>query len=234
MKGNEEIVNSFKAMLRIIETTLSGKEVPFKIVDITVDDEVGAYALFDLGGERFFIMPDTSGNKVWIAGFPIENSGVGGLDSGYLGFPTEVAGVIDKYYREKPKGVFQHFDGIGDLGNVGLNEIIREEVRKVFESDYDYAAAEREYYDKEYYRQDMEEALEAEVSSALSFLQDLQGSSKKLLDQKGLSGTNPDVDKHVGQALLHINKAIEVYFESLSPEAKEEVASRLGEVKIGK
>lgn len=233
MKGNDEIVNSFKAMLRIIETTLSGKEVPFKVVDFVVDDNIGTYALFDLGGERFYITPDTKGNKVWIAGFPIENTGTTGLDSGYAGFPTEVAGVIDQYYREKPKGVFQHFDGIGDLGTVGLNEIIREEVRKVFEADYDYAAAEREYYDKEYYRQDIE-VLEAEVSSALSFMQDLQGSVKKLVDQKSLSATNENVDKHVGQAILHINKAIEVYFESLSPDVKAEVTERLGEVKIGK
>lgn len=233
MKGNEEIVNSFKAMLRIIETTLSGKEVPFKVVDFVVDDNIGTYALFDLGGERFYISPDTKGNRVWVTGFPIENTGTTGLDSGYAGFPTEVAGVIDQYYREKPKGVFQHFDGIGDLGTVGLNEIIREEVRKVFESDYDYAAAEREYYDQEYYRQDME-ALEAEVSSALSFMQDLQGSAKKLVDQKSLSSTNEGVDKHIGQAILHINKAIEVYFESLSPDVKAEVTERLGEVKIGK
>jgi hypothetical protein len=230
MKGNEEIVNSFKAMLRIIETTLSGKEVPFRVVDFIVDDNIGTYALFDLGGERFYITPDTKGNRVWIAGFPIENTGITGLDSGYAGFPTEVAGVIDRYYREKPKGAFQHFDGIGDLGTVGLNEIIREEVRKVFEAGYDYAAQEREYYD----RIDYEEAMEAEVSSALSFIQDVRGSIKKVEEQKGLGATSKVVDHHLAEAIKHMNEAITSYFETLSPDIKEVVVSRLGEIKIGK
>lgn len=210
MENKQELIYSFKAALRIIENTLSGK-VPFKIVDF-IDDNIGVYAIFEIDGELFYILPNKTGSKVWVSNLPIENTGISGLDSGYEGFPTEVAGVIEQYYREKPKGAFQTFDNIGDLGRVGLNEIIREEVRKVFEiSDV---------------------TTEAEISSALGFMQDTKSSIDKLKTQNKLSVTGSGVDKHLTEAINQINKAISNYFKNLSPEVKSKVLSRIGEIKI--
>jgi actin-like ATPase involved in cell morphogenesis len=110
-----------------------------------------------------------------------------------------------------------------------LRKIVSEELAKIISEDYDYAAAEREYYDQQDY-----EAFEAQVSSALSFMQDIQGSSKKVNGQLGLSGTNPEVDGHLNEALKHINEAIQSYFKTISPEVKTEVVQRLGEVNIDK
>ena len=110
-----------------------------------------------------------------------------------------------------------------------LRKIVSEELAKIISEDYDYAAAEREYHDKQDY-----EAFEAQVSSALSFMQDIQGSSQKVKGQLGLSGTNPEVDGHLSEAFKHINEAIQSYFKTLSPEVKTEVVERLGEVNIDK
>jgi actin-like ATPase involved in cell morphogenesis len=110
-----------------------------------------------------------------------------------------------------------------------LRKIVSDEIAKVISEDYDYAAAEREYVDKQDY-----EAFEAQVSSALSFMQDIQGSSQKVKGQLGLSGTNPEVDNHLSEALKHINEAIQSYFKTVSPEVKTEVVERLGEVNIDK
>lgn len=210
MENKQELIYSFKAALRIIENTLSGK-IPFKIVDF-IDDAIGVYAIFEIDGELFYILPNNTGSKVWVSNLPIENTGVSGLDSGYEGFPTEVAGVIEQYYREKPKGAFQNFDGIGDLGRVGLNEIIREEVRKVFET--------------------LDVTSEAEVSSALSFMQDASSSINKLKVQKELRVTDSSVDEHLTEAINQINSAIKSYFKNLSPEVKSKVLKRFGEIKI--
>jgi len=110
-----------------------------------------------------------------------------------------------------------------------IRNIIAEEFSKVFE-DYDYAAAEREHADQEYYNQ----TLEAEVSAALSFMQDAQGSKNKLNNQKSLDGTSPEVDKHIDLALEHIEHAIQIYIKTLSPEAKTEMIDRMGEINIEK
>lgn len=211
MEDRQELIYSFRAALNIIETTLSGK-VPFKIVEIHEDSKQGPYATIDIEGERFMIAPDTTGNKLWILSFPIQNTSQTGLSSGFAGFPSEVAGVIEQHYREKPKGAFQNLDGIGDLGKVGLNEIIREEVRKIFETS--------------------DISMEAEVSSALGFMQDTKGSIDKLKTQNNLSVTNQDVDKHIDEAINQINKAISNYFKKLSPEVKSKVLSRIGEIKM--
>jgi hypothetical protein len=109
-----------------------------------------------------------------------------------------------------------------------LRKIISEEFKGIFEADYDYAAAEREYADKEYYRQDME----AEISTGLSFMQDMKGSVKKLEIQKELKNTTPEVDGHIDEAITHINQAIESYFEGMDPDVKREILTRLGEVNL--
>lgn len=228
MENRQELIYSFKAALRIVENTLSGKEVPFKVVQLKEEGKYGPYAIVDIENERFYVSPDMSGNKIWVVGFPIENTSDTGLDSGFAGFPTEVAGAIDRYYAEKPRGPFQNLTGIG---TISLNEIIKEEIRKVFESDYDYAAQEREYTDRQYYQED-EAMREAEISAALSFIQDVQGSANKLIDQNQLKGTNPEVDKHLSEAIGHLHDAIEKYFDTLSPEIKDGVSRRIGEIKI--
>ena len=112
-----------------------------------------------------------------------------------------------------------------------LRKIIAEEVSKALnEEGYDYAAEERSYWDNKYYQDDTQK--EAIISSALSFMQDLQGSEKKLAGQKQLSGTSPEVDEHLSEAITHINQAIETYFKTLPQEIKNEVVGRLGEIKI--
>jgi hypothetical protein len=231
MERKEQIMHYFKGALGILERILVGKSIPFKIVDTMYTEERGPHALIDLQGERFFVAPTIEGAKLWIADFPIKNTDGSSVPPGFLGFPTEVAAAVEKYYNEKPKGNVQNVSLPGELGTINLNEIIKEEVRKVFEADYDYAAQEREYTDKQYYQED-EAAREAMISSALSFMQDVQGSEKKLTNQKQLSGTTPEVDKHLSEAINHINQAIESYFNTLSPDIKEDVSRRLGEIKI--
>jgi hypothetical protein len=108
-----------------------------------------------------------------------------------------------------------------------LRKLVAEELRKVMNEEFDYAAEERAYHDKQDY-----EAFEAEVSSALSFMQDIQSSSNKVKKQKELTGTNPEVDGHLAEAHKHINEAIQSYFKTLSPDVKAEVVERLGEVNI--
>lgn len=225
MDNRKEIEDSFKAALRILETTLSGKEVPFRIVNTFLDHN-GNYAKIDINGKRFLVVPDADGVKLWIADFPIKNTEGTPYPPGFIGFPSEVAGIIDRFYRELPKGPFQTLDGVG---TINLNEIVREEVNKVFEQGFNYAADEVEHQN----RQELE-MMEAEISSALSFIQDLQTSANRLIDQHSLSGTNPVVDEHIGEAIAHINQAIEGYFDNLTPEIKGEVANRIGEIKIGK
>jgi hypothetical protein len=226
MKNEEQVMDSFKSALSIIERTLAGREVPFKIIGVYDDDDRGPHAKIDIEGERFFAAPTTSGTKVWIAGFPISNTEGTDIPPGFLGFSTDVAGTIARYYEEKPKGPFQKLTGIG---TISLNEIIKEELAKVFE-DYDFAAAEREYADKEYYEQD----IEAEISAALSFLQDLQGSINNLKVQKELKSTEQEIDAHLEQSISHMKEAIQSYLSSLSRDVREKVVGRLGEINIEK
>lgn len=107
--------------------------------------------------------------------------------------------------------------------NKNLRKIIAEELSEIM----DYAAEERTYNDKQGY-----EAFEAEVSSALSFMQDVQSSVNKIKKQKELTGTNPEVDEHLSEAYKHINEAIQSYFKTLSSDVKTEVVKRLGEINI--
>lgn len=230
MENAEQIMDSFMAALSIVERTLAGREVPFEIVEAKYTEENGAHALTDIDGEKYYIAPTTNGAKLWIANFPIKNTDGTQVPPGYLGFPSDVAGAIANYYDTKPNGAFQRIGALGDLGTISLNELVREELQKVFSEDYDYAAAEREYTDKEYYRQ----GVEAEVSTALSFMQDMQGSLNKLKTQRELKTTNPEVDSHIQEAEKHINQAIATYLETLLPETKDVIIDRLGEVKIEK
>lgn len=225
MEDQEQIKKDFKSALRIVRNTLSGMDVPFNVVDFYFDEENGVYAKIDIEGERFFVAPTTT-SKIWIADFPIKNTEEKSLPPGFVGFPTEVAGIISKYYEEKPKGPFQNLTGIG---TISLNEIVKEEVRKVFEDDYDYAEQEREYHNKKDY-----EAFEAQISSALSLMQDLHGSINRLKNQKELMTTDTDVDEHIDKAIEHINEAVKIYFEKVSLEVKDEVMKRLGEINIEK
>lgn len=209
MKESNDILNSFKGMLRIIETTLSGKEVAFKVLDIISDKESGTYALVNISGEQFYITPDSTFTKVWIEDFPIENTEYTGLSSGYAGFPTEVAGIIDYYYKNKPEGPFQHLPGIGDIS---LNELVSEEVKKVFV--------------------DEEQTFEAEVSTALSFIQDMSSSIKNMKIQRDLSSTNSKVDNHLNISIDNAKKAINLYFKELPEEVNEEVKKRFNQINI--
>lgn len=103
------------------------------------------------------------------------------------------------------------------IGTISLSEVIREEFKKAFESN----------------QQGGEEMfIEAEISTALSFLQDVQSSTNKLIDQNKLKGTNPEVDRHLSEAIAHLHDAIEAYFDSLNPEIKDKVSSRIGEIRI--
>jgi hypothetical protein len=208
MGNKQELIYSFRAALRIIETTLYGN-VPFKIVEIYEDSKQGPYAEIDIEGTRFMVAPDVTGNKIWILNFPVENTSETGLDSGYAGFPSDVAGAIQRYYNEKPKGPFQHLTGIG---TINLNEIVKEEVERVFKNP--------------------EASIEAEISSALGFIQDAKGSIDSLSNQKNLSVTDSGVDRHLSEAINQIDKAISSYFKNLSPEVKSKVLSRIGEIKI--
>jgi len=111
-----------------------------------------------------------------------------------------------------------------------LRNIISEELSKIIKEDYDYAAEERAHHDQEYYTQDVE----AEISSALSFMQDAQGSLNNLKAQTELVTTSPEVDGHLEEAINHIRQAIESYVKLLSPEIKSRMADRIGEVNIEK
>ena len=109
-----------------------------------------------------------------------------------------------------------------------IRKIISNELFRVLLSeDYDYASEEIAYHDKNDY-----EAYEAEISSALSFMQDIQSSSNNIKKQVELSNTNQEVDKHLLEAKKHIDKAIQNYFKTLSPDVKLEVIERLGEINI--
>jgi len=111
-----------------------------------------------------------------------------------------------------------------------LRKIVLEKFSKIIKEGYDYAAEERAYADSEYYAQDVE----AEISSSLSFMQDIQGSLNKLETQMELSSTNPEVDEHLQEAVNHLKQAVESYLKSLSPDVKSHVVDRLGEVNIDK
>ena len=227
MENSENIMISFLASLSIVEGTLASFEVPFKIIETNYTKENGAHALVDIDGEHYYIAPTINGAKLWIVNFPINNTDGTQIPPGYLGFPSDVADAIVNYYKTKPKGAVQKIGALGDLGTINLNEVVRDELKKVFE-DYDYAAEEREYYDREYYRRDVE----AEISTALSFMQDMQGSLNKLKTQRELKTTNSEVDSHIKDAEKQINQAIAKYLETLLPETKAEIVNRLGEVKI--
>ncbi len=227
MENQEEIMYSFKAGLSIIEGTLSEKSIPFNIVGVYNTKDQGPFARIKIGDEEFFSAPTTNGSKIWIADFPVKNTKGTKIPPGYIGFPTEVAGVIVDYQESKPKGAFQKIDSLGSLGNIGLNEIVREEVQKAFD-DYDYASEERESQDREYYEQDME----AEISTASSFMQDIQGSINKIKVQKELKTTNQEVDNHLIQAEKHLKEAMNSYLDGLDSDVKADVIDRLGEVNI--
>lgn len=101
-----------------------------------------------------------------------------------------------------------------------LRKIIAEEVKKILrEEDFNYASQD-------------EQMREAMISSALGFMQDVQGSANKLVGQTNMAVTDPGVDEHLGLAIEHINKAIEIYFDKIDPEIKDDVVGRLGELKI--
>ncbi|MEK6829535.1 MAG: hypothetical protein AABY15_05405 [Nanoarchaeota archaeon] len=220
--------------LSIVKHHLEGR-MPFKIEKVEYSDVIDKYvAVLNIGGKRFDAF--NVNNKIFINKFPIKNIEDKGT-YGYIGFPTDVSYALYKYNGEREKTPFEDMRLPGELNTIGMNEIrniIREELKKTLnEQDFNYASAEREFHDKEQYAQDTqdEQMREAMISVALSFMQDVQGSANKLIGQTNLSGTNPEVDAHLGQAIEHINKAIEVYFDNITPEIKQDVVNRLGEVK---
>lgn len=108
-----------------------------------------------------------------------------------------------------------------------LKKIIVERVEGILNEGFNYTSEERAYTDKK-----DQEVFEAEISSALSFMQDVRSSSNKVKGQIDLNTTNQEVDSHLKEAHKHINEAIQSYFKTLSPSIKKEVIHRLGEVNI--
>jgi len=111
-----------------------------------------------------------------------------------------------------------------------LRNIVSEELSKIIKEDYDYAGEEVSYHDKENYTQEVE----AEISAALSFMQDAQSSVNNLKEQTSLMATTEEVDGHLREAVSHINQAIKSYIKELSPEVKSRMADRIGEINIEK
>jgi len=111
-----------------------------------------------------------------------------------------------------------------------LRSIVSEELSKIIKEDYDYAGEEVAYSNKEDYNQEVE----AEISVALSFMQDAQNSVNNLKEQISLLATSPEVDGHLKEAVNHINHAIKSYLKELSPEIRSRMADRIGEVNIEK
>jgi len=110
-----------------------------------------------------------------------------------------------------------------------IRKIVSEEISKIVGEEFNYSAEEVEHTD----RTELERT-EASISTALSFMQDLQGSMNKLKSQFGLDTTTPEVDAHIEEAVSHINQAIDSYILTLSPEVRKQVSDRLGEIKIDK
>lgn len=77
-------------------------------------------------------------------------------------------------------------------------------------------------------------AREAQISSALTFMQDMNSSINKLESQVSLKKTNIVVDSHIDKAIGHIRQAIESYFKSINADLKSDIILRLREVKIEK
>lgn len=207
---NEELkksLESFYSSLKIIETLLEG-EAPFKVDKISNTDEGVVFGSVKLSDEEFWVTVGKRQTQIWIINFPEDNTSSTGLPSGFCGFPTDVAGAIRDYYKSKPKSAFEY---LPNIGNVGLNEVIKEELQKVFESN---------------------ESVEAAASSALSFMQDIKGSIDKLEVQRGLESTNSVVDDHISEAISSLNGAIKIYFDKLEPEARDIVSSRIGEIEL--
>jgi len=218
-------LRNLKNALSIINREISGN-IPFEVEKINDGKETTVpYAIINVNGDRHQIW--MAENKVWANNFPIHNVDDGKI-KGYLGFPTEFAReIVNNYPKEKS---FDNLGFGGNIGNMGLNEvrkIVSEELSKIVGEDYDYAAEERNYVDNQYL-----ESEEAVISSALSFMQDIQGSANKLKEQQDLTSTTPEVDGHIKEAISHINQARKSYFENLSLDIKNKVIARMGEVKI--
>lgn len=228
-KSNDEtvLVNG----LNIVKRHLEGK-IPFSIERVHYSDEIDrAVAVLKIGDRRFDAY--NLNNEIFINKFPVKNFEHGKIH-GYIGFPTDAAGAIFKYYNEKEKTPFEDLRLPGDMKTLGLNELknlVKEELGKIIPEDFDYSAEELAAAGKEDVAQE-EGTREAMISSALSFMQDVQGSANKLVDQKSLMSTNGEVDQHLGEAILHINQAIEIYFNNIDPSIKDDVVRRLGEIKI--
>lgn len=108
-----------------------------------------------------------------------------------------------------------------------LSEAIREGVKNVFE-EYEFDSEELSG-DSNY---DDGENIEAEISTALSFMQDLQGSRDKLEAQKEMQALTPIVKTRLDRSINHMNKAIDSYLSGLSDEVRDSVERRLSEMGI--
>lgn len=106
-----------------------------------------------------------------------------------------------------------------------LSEAIREGVKNVFE-EYEFDSEELSS-DSNY---DNGENIEAEISTALSFMQDLQGSRDKLVAQKEMHTLTPIVKTRLDRSINHMNRAIESYLSGLSDEVRDSVERRLSEI----
>ena len=93
-----------------------------------------------------------------------------------------------------------------------LRKIIKEELSKVFE--------------------ELETSDEAQISIALTFMQDLKSSIKSLESQAILKSTNFTTDEHLRKSIEHMKSAIKSYFESVDPNVKSKIVSRIGQIKI--
>ncbi len=93
-----------------------------------------------------------------------------------------------------------------------IRKVVTEELSKVFKEDV--------------------QSNEAEISSAISFMQDLHSSMNKLNGQKKLKTTSEEVDMFLNNATESISKALSKFLENLSPEVKNNVLDRFKEINI--
>ena len=106
-----------------------------------------------------------------------------------------------------------------------LSEAVREGVKNVFE-EYEFDS-EGPLSDDNH---SGEENIEAEISTALSFMQDLQGSRDRLESQKEMQTLTPIVKTRLDRSINHMNKAIDSYMSGLDDSIRVSVERRLSEI----
>lgn len=130
---NKDVRETFKQSVLLVISNLvrAGKEAYGESSGYNESDE-RFYVLLNVDSEPIMLSPaDESGVKVWASNLEYKSNGEEyGLPGGFVGYPTEVSENIVEFLDTVPQGPFQNIKGF----NIGLNEIIKEEVKKVFEN----------------------------------------------------------------------------------------------------